>query len=408
MNKTFERTPFLGVVALFLLCAVCSSCSDDESSDANIAKPGDAAVESARTIVGFVNRGQYNVGSEVVLREVDSTLALTGYAYHTTVDDSSGRFTFENVKLTQPYVYIEVNGAANPLCYESGPNQSQVRREAQAYADIRKGDTISVNLLTHMQAKRLKLYMDRGLSFDSSMSELQKELSDFFLLDSLQRDFNKLNLATEQADNYYLLGATVLDEGFLYLAQSFEDLLKQEVITDSMMTPSWSIAYGFSHNEDCFKYKENVKKFGYKAALTTGRKYLDNLWQKKYNLGQCSDNYHEIKAAASNKTVFLYCDTSGWTRSSNGCYGLDRINLENIAADTLPGKLVKATYCKDTYYRWDHEVGWTKATESDVAVGMACMQETEGRYGKGRGSCYKCTASSRYYWKEVDLGECDE
>lgn len=412
MNKSFKRSSFLLCATFLLFCAIFSACSADESSDANVVKPDEGfSAGTPRTIVGFVNRGQFDLGARVVLREVDSTLNLTGVAYHSDVMDPSGFFSFEDVKLSQPYVYLEVNGSANSLCYDSGTNPSKIRGNVEAYADLRKGDTISMNVLTHFQAKRLKRYIDRGLSFDSSMSLLQKEISDLLLLDTLREDFNKLNLSTEQGDNYYLLGVSVLDESFMYSSQTLDKKLEEEVLTDSLFTSFWGMAYAFSQGKTCYKYKEYSKKYNYTAGLTSGRKYLDNLWQKKYNLGPCSaENYKEIKAAAYNSEVFLYCDTSGWTNPKNGCYDLDKMYFTSIVADTLvlPGELIKGKYCKDAYYRSDKEVGWTQVNEIAAGLGFACVDETVGRYGKSGRKCYRCSVSYSYYWEEVDENECSK
>ena len=150
-----------------------SSCSDDSPS--NVPQVENAK-EDTRTIVGYVDRTRGYSMTEVVLREVDSTLSQTGVAYHGFVDDYSGHFSLENVKLTQPYVYLEVNGYFYSNCYDENETEPMTSwKVLEAYADVRKGDSISVNLLTHMQAKRLKRYIDRGLSFDSSMALLQKE-----------------------------------------------------------------------------------------------------------------------------------------------------------------------------------------------------------------------------------------
>lgn len=180
------------LIPIFTVClglgAFVCSCSDDSPASATqVENPK----ENVRTIVGYAKRMQNYMSAEVILREVDSTLTQTGVAYHTFVDDYTGHFSFENVKLTQPYVFVEVNGRFYSNCYDASETEPLTSWQLlEAYADVRKGDSISVNLLTHMQAKRLKRYIDRGLSFDSSMALLQKEISDLLLLDSLHEDFS--------------------------------------------------------------------------------------------------------------------------------------------------------------------------------------------------------------------------
>ncbi|PWJ36764.1 hypothetical protein IE02_0237 [Fibrobacter succinogenes subsp. elongatus] len=401
------------IVSVFGVSALLCSCSDDNLTSSNFPQIENSK-ETTHNIVGYVNRTRGYSMTEVVLREVDSTLSQTGVAYHGFVDDYSGHFSLENVKLTQPYVYLEVNGYFYSNCYDNNETEPMTSwKVLEAYADVRKGDSISVNLLTHMQAKRLKRYINRGLSFDSSMSLLQKEISDLFLLDSLHEDFSKMNLSTLRDYNYYLLGVNVLNETYVWKSGGLDELLKEDVLTDSLFSTYWSYAYYFNHNSSCDKFDDFVPGFGYKTDAYKVKEYLNNIWQKKYNLGNCSaENYHEIKATESNKTQFLYCDTLGWTLPRNGCYDLDMIVLNSSVGDTLPGHLTKGTYCTDDYYKWgrmyDGSVGWTKASAAESGVGFACTKETLNRYGKSGRKCYRCEYSYGYYLPDVDMSECDE
>ena len=408
----FREMKFIPILATFLgLSAFVCSCSDDSSS--NVPQV-EIPKENTRTIVGYTNRVRDYLFTEVILREVDSTLTQTGIAYHTDLD-FTGHFSFENVKLTQPYVFLEVNGYFYSNCYDSNEKENEPLAQWQlleAYADVSKGDSINVNLLTHMQAKRLKRYIDRGLSFDSSMALLQKEISDLLLLDSLHEDFNKLNLSTLRDDNYYLLGVNVMNEIFQYRAASLDGLLNEDVLTDSLFSEYWSFAHNFIRRSSCYKFDEYTKEFDYKTDISKVKEYLDNIWQKKYNLGTCSaENYHEIKAAASNKNQFLYCDSLGWTFPRNGCSDLDMMVLKASVGDTLPGHLTKGTYCKDNYYKWGSFNGtsqWLTASATEGGAGFACVKQTLDRYGKSGRKCYRCAYSYGYYMSDVDMSECDE
>lgn len=412
----------------FFLCA----CGDDKSGSSNPADPvpadstentsipadstKDAAKDSTKdstadslsteddithTISGYINRGQMEIGTTVVLRELDSNLNQTGIVYRGAILDSLGYYSIPDVKLTQPYVHVEALGKFNTVCHEIVRNSGEYFGPVEAYADIRKGDSIDVNLLTLMQATRVTRYMDRGLSFDSAMAASQAEISKLFMLDTLQEDFNKLNMGTSQSDNYYLLGVTVLIEGF-YPTSNFENFLERDSWDDGLLGSAWKNAYNVANETDCFKFSENTQKFHYRVARGYARTYLKNIWEAKAKLGECTAaNYNEIKSVAYDSTYLMYCDSSMWSYGS--CKTLDKITLPAII-DTTPGKVIPGPYCTDTYYYWK-DSSWTEADNVSRGLKLACVPQTAGTYGKSGKKCYSCNGNR---WKEEDEMEpCD-
>jgi hypothetical protein len=379
------------------------------NSDSTKNEPDSTTIETTHNIFGYANRGQFFIGSEIVLREVDSTLAQTGIVHRSVIADTLGTFIFPDVKLTQPYVHIEVVGKFNSVCYESYYNGGNFFGSIEAYADVRKGDTINLNVLTQMQAKRLPRYIDKGYSFDSAMSTLQSEISTLLMLDTLHTEFSKLNLVTEQSESYYLLGATILAEAYIYGESNFEKMLDHEVLADSVTGGLWQQAYDASTGKDCWKITENSRKFGYHFIITDAKKYLSQVWVAKYNLGECTDeNKNEIKAAAFNSKDLLYCDSTKKWRDPSTCTELDKIILYSSVGDTIPGHLTKAPYCQDVYYYWgtfQGEYMWKTAGNVDVGLKLACVNGTRGLYGKSGKKCYYCDGS---YWLDKEMTECDE
>jgi hypothetical protein len=342
------------------------------------------------------------------LRELDSTLAQTGIVHRSAIIDTLGLFLIPDVKLTQPYVHIEVIGQFNAVCYDYIERGGNFFGAIEAYADVRKGDTINLNILTLMQAKRLPRYIDKGYSFDSAMSAVQSEISALLMLDTLHTDFNKLNLVTEQKESYYLLGATVLADAYVHEDAYFDSMLDNEVLTDSITGRLWQQAYNAANSKDCWKITENSRRYGYHFIITDAKKYLSQLWVAKYNFGECTDeNKNEIKAAAFNSRYVMYCDSVKW-QSPRDCSVLDEIVLNSTVGDTIAGHLTEAPYCKDTYYYWGTFQGtpqWLQADNIATGLKLACVKETRGLYGKSGKKCYYCDGS---YWLEKDMTECDE
>lgn len=379
--------------------------STPDSSKADSAEAG--PVETTHIVVGHLNRGQFALGTEVVLRELDSNLAQTGIVYRSAIVDTMGLYVIPDVKLTQPYVHIEAIGRYNPVCYEI-ENRPEYFAATETYADIRKGDTINLNVLTHMQAKRLPRYIEQGYSFDSAMTTLQSEISALLMLDTLHTEFNKLDMVSEQSESYYLLGATILSEAYAF-SGDFDGLLDKEVLTDSTTSYFWSQAYRASAGKDCWKITENSRKFRYYLIITPAKKYLEKVWKAKYDLGECTaENKNEIKSAAFSSYYTMYCDSTQKWQSPNSCTDLDRIVLNSSVGDTIPGHLTKAPYCKDTYYYWGSFQGnytWRQADNVATGLKLACVAGTRGLYGKSGQKCYYCDGN---YWREKEMTECEE
>lgn len=356
------------------------STSADSSADST-------AADSGITISGFINRGMMAIGTRVILEEVDSTLTPTGKSYRAAVTDTLGSYSISGVNLTQPYVHLEINGRIQDLCYSNNGNGSQVLVEA--YADIRKGDTVNLNVLTLMQARLLPKYIKDGLTFNSAMSTLQTKILNLLMLDSLHEDFNKVSLATDQKDNYILLEATLLAEGFIPHS-NLEQTLDGYAINDSTFSSAWVAANTLDKGDGCREYLANLETFGYKVNTEPLKDYFKKVWQTKYGLGKCSpENANEIKSVAYKQGYYLYCNSSEWTYPSS-CTVLDTIVMNaSPNKDTTAGNLTKAPYCFNTYYHWDNSE-WKVANKKEVELKRACTAKTEDQYVSSEERCYHC------------------
>jgi len=358
--------------------------------------------DSVYTISGFVNRGQYPVGSEIVIRELDSSLAETGIVYKTTISSANGAYSVSDVKLTQPYLYLKVEGEPKTICYEGDLKLNLGNVPTYTYADIRKGSYISLNVLTLIQANKVPIYMNQGESFESAMEKSQKDLKDFFMMDTLNTDFNKTSLAEATENNFYLLAVTALSE-MIYNIKALDDLAARDSLTDSDYDRFWDEAHSLYKDEDCFKFKANTKNYEYVSQTGTAKKYLQSLWIAKAGLGECSEkNYNEIANPSYSSTKWI-CDSTGWNVGS--CYELDHIYLDTLT-DTTGAKVIKSPYCNDNYYYYSS--GWKAADNATRGLKKACIDETLNTLGSSGRLCYQCKKSSYgMSWNEVDASLCD-
>lgn len=399
-NEDSDNTTLAEMTEAILAAADTTSTPSDSSSTDSTTKDSSAkdstatdststdstAADLGRVIRGYVSRGFVTIGSEITLHEVDSTLAPTGKVFRGTVTDSSGFFSIPHVELTQPYIRLELNGSVFHICTQSQGKAAPTTLEA--YANTRKGDTVNMNVLTYMQAKRLPQYIENGLSFDSAISASQAEMKKFFMMDSLHEDFNKLNLVTPQKENYYLLAATLYAETYM-IDDEFDQIITEKVLDDSTYSWAWGIAQNHEERTLCRPLAQHIQQFGYTVDTLSLKSYFDKVWVAKYALGECSSkNYHEIKGAAFNERVRLYCEPPNWV-DWDYCIELDTILLNRAGSDTTAGKLTKGIECARTYYHWDNSE-WKKANNLEIELNRACTAKTEDEYAASGEKCYHC------------------
>ena len=89
--KKLKYLIFPTILALaFGLMLSCSK-SDDSSSSATT----DTATSSPVTVSGKVQKGPYVQGTEITVRELDSSMTPTGNTFTGTIDDNTGSFSIK-------------------------------------------------------------------------------------------------------------------------------------------------------------------------------------------------------------------------------------------------------------------------------------------------------------------------
>jgi len=107
---------------LMLSCAKSSSedssSSEDTSSSADTSSSEETITSSAITLSGKVQKGPYVQGTEITVRELDSSMTPTGNTFTGSIDDNTGSFsikgtlTYKIVELSADgYYFNEVSGS---------------------------------------------------------------------------------------------------------------------------------------------------------------------------------------------------------------------------------------------------------------------------------------------------------
>ena len=167
-------------LGLMLSCAK----SDDgsSSSDTSSSEESNTSTSSAVTVNGQVQKGPYVQGTEITVRELDSTMTPTGNTFTGTIDDNTGSFS---VKGTLTYKIVELSADGYYFNEVSG-SLSTAKLTLSALSDLTDRSSVNVNLMTHLEKKRVEYLMDYSkMTFAAAKTQAQTEIMKIFNIDNV-------------------------------------------------------------------------------------------------------------------------------------------------------------------------------------------------------------------------------
>ena len=206
--RDFIGAAFCLIMALVLLLMY-SGCSED-SSASPLAHDGGYTEETALfknvTVMGLAKRLSAPAGtaplaltSDVVLgtvikmSELDSiTLDTTGVSYMTRCTDSSGSFRFDSVNVNSPYVMLELSPWHENAYWEwDGTWSFDGEVLYSAVIDLRETRDVGINMMTYLEAIRLRNLVKQGMSFEAAKQQADREVLNAVGLYDATFDFDK-------------------------------------------------------------------------------------------------------------------------------------------------------------------------------------------------------------------------
>lgn len=158
------------VLILFVMTVTILGCSGDEDKKSSDSKSG---------INGTIEKGPFLTGSKVTLYELDKKLNQTGKSFKTETINDKGDFVFPKVELSSQYVEFEINGY---FYNEVTGRRSNSQINLNAITDVSSQEKVNVNILTHLEFKRVKTLMAEGKDFSSAKKEAEMELLKVFYI----------------------------------------------------------------------------------------------------------------------------------------------------------------------------------------------------------------------------------
>ena len=209
---------------LLLVLVLLMACADDNegnaiSPDVQNGKSSSSFSSSSRNgssriIHGFAQKTPFVDSSVVQLTALDeSTLELVGESFSGIVDGGFSRYSVKVDSLESRFVQISVTG--DVLGYNSLPSEKVCT--LYAIADLDSRDSVNVNLLTHLEFKRVrKLVRDDKLTFTNAKKQAEKELFEMFHVSV--KDSENLGVA----EDWSLFGDSLGDQVLMGLTVIFD------------------------------------------------------------------------------------------------------------------------------------------------------------------------------------------
>lgn len=170
------------------------------------------------SIKGHAQKGPFIVGTDVTVSELNDKLFPTGRVFFSTILDDKGRFELPGVVLESPFIQIKVRGR---YFSETGGYVPTEELTLYSLADITKGETINVNILTHLEKERVEYLVQKNdHTFESAKTKAQEEILNVFEWGSLSVDESvQLDLSEDNTGGAVLLALSAVFENIEFITR---------------------------------------------------------------------------------------------------------------------------------------------------------------------------------------------
>ena len=187
-------------------------------------------------ISGLVQKGPYINGTQIIMYVLDDKLAQTGKVFNTQITDNKGSFQLTNVELSSKFVQL----AANGYYFNEASNAITIAPlQLNALTDVTDASTINVNILTHLEKRRVEYLVKSGKTFTEAKKTAQQEIQAIFGIQIAQSTVSeKLDIATAGDANAILLAISLIIQGELSVGDLSELLatISADLEEDGLMT----------------------------------------------------------------------------------------------------------------------------------------------------------------------------
>jgi|TARA_B110000902_G_scaffold253253_1_gene315674 hypothetical protein len=193
------------IIILFIFGMFLFGCSSDDVDNTFPDSIG------AKNIKGNLQKGPFLNGTSIDLYELSTSLQQTGKVFRLEINNNEGYFELDSIQLASNYIELSADGY---YFNEVSGYISKGQLNLFALSDVTNKSTVNVNILTHLEKKRIEYLISQGNSFSQAKNSAQTEILEIFGIESLEiNESESLNISVSGEGNAILLAASVILQG---------------------------------------------------------------------------------------------------------------------------------------------------------------------------------------------------
>ena len=264
---------------LFILSFLLISCEEDiESTNPNdeVEDPTDDVDELNAKVSGYVQKGPFLSGSDLIIYELDSNLNQTGKSFSTKIEDNKGTYDFGDIVFETDLVKVIADGY---YFNEVLGSNSTSRLSLNHISKISDQNKININILTSLSSPRIEYLMKNGMTFQESVLKSKSEILNIFKIQDVSNtQFQELDLIRSDI----LLAISTIIQGFRKdaevseLIQNMATDLKEDGVINSSITMSKLLSHASFICIDQVKnnLKNKYEEMGQNISLPGFEKFI--------------------------------------------------------------------------------------------------------------------------------------
>ncbi|WP_170932529.1 BspA family leucine-rich repeat surface protein [Belliella buryatensis] len=239
------------ILLLFL-----GSCESEEPT------PDKPQIIKKEKISGFIQKGPFVSGTTVTMNELNSQLVQTGKVFTSTIINDMGLFEVNNIELSSSFVEFTSSGFYfNEVSGEISISSITLT----SLSDVSDKNSINVNVLTHLEKRRVETLMKEGKSFSESKTQSRNELLSVFLMSlSNNSSFEEFDISKNTEEGGLLLAISIILQGNRSVGQLTELLSRiQNDFSDNGKLDNENIMYSLritTAELDLSEIRANIEK----------------------------------------------------------------------------------------------------------------------------------------------------
>ena len=302
-------------------------------------------------------------GSILRLSELDSlTLDTTGVYYFTRCTDSTGLFSFDSVSLNSPYVLVELL----PYIYDDWQwnlmnkedlsdlmnlkdfsdtiyyGSDRLNNNYSVLVDLRTADDIGLNIMTRLEAARIKHLFKNGTDFATAKQQADQEVLEAVGIYNGTFNFDKSDFA--QDSNKVFIANIVYDA--IFRSRSIYSIAT-DYTAPSVDTfgETGTFTADDSVKADLLRYFHRWFLFDAGYVDNSKNAFMTGFFAAIYGLGECTtarEGDTVETAGTEDQYLNLICRSGEWVAEGGRHKIVDKVNFETgTMTDDRDGKTYK-------------------------------------------------------------------